>query len=1000
MSTTIIVSSDAILLGAKKLSNMSDVDLSVDNAVDKSFFYYEDGIWTYKRDIDLIASNSDLGLVKAGDGITIDVDGTINITGGSGDTIPEPDDDGLQYARVRTVGESEGIWEKIPDANWTNMFELVDDGGGVQHIRAKFDLVGDGEITAYGTSAGVNPIINLATSTSIGGIYANNATEGFRGHIVIDSAGFLSVGDLNTTDLDDMPGSLVSKAGYVLTVNSSGTGYELTTKTEIPSTTTDDIEEGDNNLYYTDTRVAANLTVQENTEHRHSHDNKTLLDSIIDSGDGTKFLANNGLYLNGLEAGFGDMYKSTYDPNNIQDDVFDYTNFINTPTIPTNTDQISEASNLYFTQARVSVNSDVIANTSARHTHSNKSILDSITNAGSGIIISATERDKLDGIQEGAQVNTVLSVNGQTGNVIINVSGSLTDLDDVSLSNPTNTQILTYNGTNWVNSNQYVYDDSDVLKDSDANQAVSDTNKVATMADISAAGGGDMLKSVYDTNNNGKVDSAENSDTVSGHTVLTNVPVNAVFTDTVYDDSAIITELGNKQNKSEKGIINGYASLDASGKVPITQLPELGSSSAADITVADVNDNYVGNNVEDVLNEIGTERRVSGFDLEKPETQPDLSWDDATRTFTVSVKSGSPDFHFWVKNKKVIKTASESIQIPDVTQYGYVIYDNDGLLLYRSYANAQQADFYEHAIVGMVYWNAVMQQGLPGSELHGKVMSPATHWEIHETLGAQYVSGLDITGLTDSSNIYTNITSGVFRDEDIRHNVSLLTNTRTLYKFGTDGEWHWTTATNELGYKPSGNTYYVYNKYNTSTNEWELAEGDSTTDFYVVFFVEFPTVDGGGETFKVLSQNAYASRGDARDAIYSERDRLSLDGLISPEYLFLYAIITKRNGNLVTMDDGSLMLDLRKTRGSGGESATAALALNVATDTTSFNNNLSSDDTTVQEALETIDDLFPKQAKPTVPDNLSPSPTVEEIQAILDYAKSIDEKLQTIGLFI
>lgn len=42
---------------------------------------------------------------------------------------------------------------------------------------------------------------------------------------------------------------------------------------------------------------------------------------------------------------------------------------------------------------------------------------------------------------------------------------------------------------------------------------------------------GDMLKSIYDTDNDGIVDAAE---VVNGHTVLSDVPANAKFTDTVY----------------------------------------------------------------------------------------------------------------------------------------------------------------------------------------------------------------------------------------------------------------------------------------------------------------------------------------------------------------------------------------------------------------------------------------------------------------------------------
>lgn len=86
------------------------------------------------------------------------------------------------------------------------------------------------------------------------------------------------------------------------------------------------------------------------------------------------------------------------------------------------TGDISEGSNLYYTEARVAANTDVAANTAARHTHSNKTVIDDITNAGSGVIISSTERSKLSGIEAGAQVNTVDSVNGQTGVVVLDYS--------------------------------------------------------------------------------------------------------------------------------------------------------------------------------------------------------------------------------------------------------------------------------------------------------------------------------------------------------------------------------------------------------------------------------------------------------------------------------------------------------------------------------------------------------------------------------------------------
>jgi hypothetical protein len=136
-----------------------------------------------------------------------------------------------------------------------------------------------------------------------------------------------------------------------------------------------------------------------------------------------------------------------------------------------------------------------------------------------------------------------------------------------------------------------VYNDSDVLKDSDCLSAVTGVNKLITQDDIASLGGGDMLKSVYDTTNNGVVDNAEK---VNGLTVQTAVPLGALFTDTIYDDAPVTSHIANTSNPhsvtktqiglenvdniqqiplSQKGAINGVAELNASGFVKNTQLP-------------------------------------------------------------------------------------------------------------------------------------------------------------------------------------------------------------------------------------------------------------------------------------------------------------------------------------------------------------------------------------------------------------------------------------------
>lgn len=65
--------------------------------------------------------------------------------------------------------------------------------------------------------------------------------------------------------------------------------------------------------------------------------------------------------------------------------------------------------------------------------------------------------------------------------------------------------------------------------------AITDKNGTKR-ANIYDGVGGDMQRAVYDPDNNGIIDNAEK---VNNHTVESDVPLNAVFTDTIYDDTAI-----------------------------------------------------------------------------------------------------------------------------------------------------------------------------------------------------------------------------------------------------------------------------------------------------------------------------------------------------------------------------------------------------------------------------------------------------------------------------
>lgn len=65
---------------------------------------------------------------------------------------------------------------------------------------------------------------------------------------------------------------------------------------------------------------------------------------------------------------------------------------------------------------------------------------------------------------------------------------------------------------------------------------------------LSNYAGGDMSTETYDINKNGIVDNAEK---VNGHSVYKDVPSDALFTDTVYDDSVIRGQVRANKNNIE-----------------------------------------------------------------------------------------------------------------------------------------------------------------------------------------------------------------------------------------------------------------------------------------------------------------------------------------------------------------------------------------------------------------------------------------------------------------
>jgi len=97
---------------------------------------------------------------------------------------------------------------------------------------------------------------------------------------------------------------------------------------------------------------------------------------------------------------------------------------------------IAEGSNLYYTEARVSANTTVSANTSARHTHSNSAVL----NATTASFLTA-EKSKLTGVATGATSNStdaaLLSRSNHTGTQLAATISDFTAASTAVIGNAT-----------------------------------------------------------------------------------------------------------------------------------------------------------------------------------------------------------------------------------------------------------------------------------------------------------------------------------------------------------------------------------------------------------------------------------------------------------------------------------------------------------------------------------------------------------------------------------
>jgi hypothetical protein len=272
-----------------------------------------------------------------------------------------------------------------------------------------------------------------------------------------------------------------------------------------------------------------------------------------------------------------------------------------------------------------------------------------------------------------------------------------------------------------------------------------------------------------------------------------------------------------------------------------------------------------------------------------------ISFNEGTRTFSIAPVSTS--FTVWCAGKRFVKTATETVEIPDTSGLYYIYFNSSGVLSYRT-------DYFvwdEDAPTAYVYWNEVDNKAyFFADERHGITLDWATHEYLHRTRGAAIANGFGANNYIINGNgsldshAKLDIADGTFFDEDLQVDIShSATPTPNTWEQVLQGNAeipvfyrlnnHWTKdVATEFPLK-QGESRPQYNLNTAGT--WSAT--DIANNRFGVSWI-IATNNLNEPIIAVLGQGSYTDNGSAQAEFYSS---LNLDGFPIVEFRPLYKII-------------------------------------------------------------------------------------------------------------
>lgn len=394
---------------------------------------------------------------------------------------------------------------------------------------------------------------------------------------------------------------------------------------------------------------------------------------------------------------------------------------------------------------------------------------------------------------------------------------------------------------------------------------------------------------------------------------------------------------------------------------------------------------------------LGTEEVFNGLE---DNTKFAIAYSAANRQFTITYTAGAA---YTVGGVRYTKTGSDvTTAHASTTGLWFCYYDASGVLTVSS----TPWDLLTTAPIAAAYYttsnNGGAAAGIPIDERHpgSTGMANATHKYEHQVNGTQIISGGVLSGYTLATNTLAaqtwGTTAATLFDEDLSVTAAAvvdnqgLTTTpyRIFWRTGTTAAPLWNWVDSLVPYYTDGTQI---NSNLLSGGNWSLSP--VVTNLWVNYWVLGTTAASAPQIIVIMGNTQHASLAAAQASTFisevADIAKLTTEGVVLYRTTFRRAGGGNATANCQLADVATITASIVSV---GDGAVTAAV---VSTDTTNFDNLIAPSDTTVQKALDRIDDhTHASREKNYIKDGAFVFPTADA-QALLNWVQTKNTTVAT-----